>query len=358
MTPIADEHPDDHGRRCPASICGLHDDADREEHDEQRGSGSSSALGWVRVSTTTVSPSLSSFLEMATDGSCHRSPTRYSRRTWTTSPAPTATVSPAVGDQQPAARVDAGRRAGQRLRPGQVDPDVAADRRAGRGVRRREPRSPAGRRPPATRRRPPTATRAGRPSSVGPVGRLARRAASEVASATGQLVGGHADVEPDADDRGRAGRRSRPARPGSRRPCGSLEQHVVGPLHRRRRTRPPAAPCRRRTRSAAAATARTRRGTVGRSSTEKVSADAGRRLPGAVEPAAAGGLVLGRPRPAPRARRPGPARRRARWWRRPPRRPRPPARQQVGVGRGQPGGVERWASRRGSEVTSTNLLTA
>ena len=36
-------------------------------------SGSSSALGWVRVSTTIDSPSLSRFLEMATDGSCHRS---------------------------------------------------------------------------------------------------------------------------------------------------------------------------------------------------------------------------------------------------------------------------------------------
>ena len=105
-----DEEPEDADRdddpddlvTMPSSICRLDERRRSPAAPPARRSGSSSALGCVRVSTTTDSPSFSRFLEMATDGSCHRS----TGRTWTTSPALTAG---AVRHDQPPARIDAGR---------------------------------------------------------------------------------------------------------------------------------------------------------------------------------------------------------------------------------------------------------
>ena len=208
--------------------------------------GSSSALGWVRVLTTMR---LALVEQVLGDG--HGRIMSLDRpdgvsRTCTTSPAPTRcarrpldTTSRPLGSMPIARPVSVSPR-----REG--DADVAADRGARRGVRRRPAGSRPPRRPPARRRTPPRACRgAGRAARSGrgpsPADRQRRRLGDR------QLVGGHADVEPDPDHRGRAGRRSRPARPGSRRPCGPLaEEDVVRPLHRRRRTRPPAAPCSRR----------------------------------------------------------------------------------------------------------------
>src|SRR3954451_21831883 len=90
--------------------------------------GSSSALGWVRVSTTMDSPSLSRFLEMATDGSCHRSIPKVD---YITGAHPGGFA--ALIHEQPAVQVDAGGGAGQHLARGQVDPDGPPDRRARRG---------------------------------------------------------------------------------------------------------------------------------------------------------------------------------------------------------------------------------
>ena len=113
----------------------------------------------------------------------------------------------AVLDQQPPARVDAGRGAGERLARRQVDADLAG--RPWRRPRRttRPAASRPGRRPPATRCRTPTARRAARPSSVGPVGhgRPPSATASEVASGTGSSSAVMPTLSPMPDDRRRPG---------------------------------------------------------------------------------------------------------------------------------------------------------
>src|SRR4051812_10144189 len=97
--------------------------------------GSSSAFGWVRVSTTTDSPSFSRFFEIATDGSCHRSTANVDDITG----AHRSGFAAALHDE-PTEPVDAGGGPRQHLARGQVDPDVLPDRRARCGVRRREAR--------------------------------------------------------------------------------------------------------------------------------------------------------------------------------------------------------------------------
>ena len=194
--------------------------------------GSISALACVRVLKTTLSPSFRSFLSIATRGSCHSmnvSAHARARRRRRRPARPPAAVAPPAG------------RSGRRRRPGpssprrrQVDPDVAAERGAGGGVRR--PRAAAASSPPACQAS--YASRIAASSVDQQVGAVGRSAAGERQRGRRrhrQLLGGHVDVEPDPDHRGRAGRASRPARPGCRRPCGR-RQHVVGPLHRRRRS--------------------------------------------------------------------------------------------------------------------------
>src|SRR5215217_9136878 len=85
--------------------------------------GRISALGWVRVSKTTVSPSLSRFFEMATSSWCQNGTARWLRKArQRLGDRGVHDVSGRHGgdatdraDQQPAALVDAGSLAGERL---------------------------------------------------------------------------------------------------------------------------------------------------------------------------------------------------------------------------------------------------
>ena len=176
---------------------------------------------------------------------------------------------------------------------GQVDADVAADGRAGRGVRRRAAAS-RGRSPPACQASYASHSDASSAtSSVGPVGLGADSSASEVAVGTGSSSAVMRDVEPDPDDRGRARSASRPARPGSRRPSRSPTQDVVGPLHRRRRSPRAAQRLVDGEPVSSGSHGQSARGDRRAQQHREGQRRPGRRLPGAVEPAAAGGLVLG-----------------------------------------------------------------
>ena len=150
----------------------------------------------------------------------------------TTSPAATGTTTPsACTSSRPPSSI-AGRLAGERLAGGQVDPHVAADRRAGVGVRRAQGRELAALEGVVLRAQ--AAQQRG--EQVRAVGRRPR-AASEVASATGSSSARHVDVHADADDRGRARRRVDPLD----QDAGHLpvaEQHVVGPLQPTSAARP------------------------------------------------------------------------------------------------------------------------
>ena len=119
-----------------------------------------------------------------------------------------------------------------------------------------------------------------------------------------QLVAVVVDVEPDAEHgRGRAGR-ARPARPGCRRACGRPTSTSLGHFSRAATPVPRRTASATATRRAAAATATARRRPVRGAAAPRTSAPPGRRHPGAVEPAAAGGLVLGDHAPGPPAHRP------------------------------------------------------
>ena len=274
----------------------------------------SRALTWVRVDTTTCSPSLSSLPGDRHPRIMARRHAAQPGRTCTTSPAPSACTRDPSSHEQPAVVVDVDRAAVQRLPGGQLDAHLA-----GRGSS--TPARTTGAAPcPAAptqlvvpgRRRRRAPRRAGRERSRG------RRptAPARSPSATGSSSRGRGDVEADA-------RRPRPRRAG---PLHALDQdpgelaapststslgHLSargdpgGPAHRRRRpparsaaaARPAAPPARRRAAAAARTSARRAR----------------RRHPGPVEPAAAGGLVLGDQHEPGRLARAGRARRRRRW---------------------------------------------
>ena len=288
--------------------------------------GRSSALGWVRVLMTMVSPSFSRSLSMATDGSCHRKPSGVSDvRRRLRRPTRCARRRPGRRPAGRSASIPTARPVSVSP-PGQRDADVPPDG----GARRRRTTSASrlGGRLAAVLPgdvRLPAALSSTQTEQVGPVGGLAldregRRLGHR------QLVGGHADVEPDPDDRGRTGRRSRPARPGSRRPCARPRRPSRTSLGHFTAASNPAVAQRRAhgvPGQQRAATATSAAGTVGRSSTENVSADRGgvshdrsRRPRPAVWCSATITSPSGRAGAAP-------ARRRARWSSRPPRPPPP-----------------------------------
>ena len=202
-----------------------------QHHAPARAAGNSSALGWVRVVTTTCSPSFRSLL-----GDGHG-----------------PIMSPGRSDVDDVARADRGRRrrrsrppAGRPRRrrwpgrsavsPRQVDPDVAAERRA--APRRTPPAAPASaiRRPTRRRTCRSSAPRNASSRSVRSTSRPSR--ASEVAVGTGSSSAVVETLMPDADHRRRARSASRPARPGCRRPCGRRPARRWATSGRRR---PPAA---------------------------------------------------------------------------------------------------------------------
>ena len=180
--------------RCRRSPVWMQD-AGGEQHDQHDRAGRSSALRWVRVSTTTCSPSFSSFCEMATRsimsliGAAARARRRRRRRR--------DRRRRGAGHDQPARRrrcrrpdrsSDARRRAGR----------TRTSRPSGRRRRRRTPR--AARRPsrratpppgssPAQRAGPPPAGRCGPTPAPGSI-------ASEVAVGTGSSLGVRETLSP------------------------------------------------------------------------------------------------------------------------------------------------------------------
>ena len=151
-------------------------------------------------------------------------------------------ASPSARHDQPAAPVDRRRPAGERLaaragrrgRPARRSTHAEAYDAASRAAAASPPSCQASY---ASQRLSRT-----RPSSVGPVGRRARDASEGRRLGDRQLVGGHADVDarcrPPRPDRSA----SRPARPGSRRPCARRRARRWA-TSARRRTRRRAAPC-------------------------------------------------------------------------------------------------------------------
>ena len=134
--------------------------------------GRSSALGWVRVLMTMVSPSFSRSLSMATDGSCHSKASRVSDVHDVTGT--DAVRSPPLATTSRPLLVDLDRPAGERLAAREGDADVAPDGGARGGVRRRQPgRGLLAARLPGDVRVPEGVEE--QAEQLGPVGRVARR---------------------------------------------------------------------------------------------------------------------------------------------------------------------------------------
>ena len=182
-----------------------------------RAAGSSSAFGWVRVVTTTCSPSFSSLLEMATRRSCHpvavaRGRRRPRRPPWPRRPVATTSRPPSSTSTRPPGR--ASRPPGRSTRTSRPSVDARA--------RRTPPAAPGVR---ARRRRPARRTR----RSSAPSNASSRSVRSTSCPSTRERGGGRrpaarrrscATLRPTPTTAAGPGRASRPARPGCRRPCG------------------------------------------------------------------------------------------------------------------------------------------
>ena len=196
-------------------------------------------------------------------------------------------LAPRALHDEPPSRVDAGGASGQCLAGREVHPDVAADGHAGGDVRRPQAGGPA--RLPRVVLLPEPGE--DREQQAGPVGGGPRRDRQRGGGRHRELVGGGADVQPDADDRGRAGRRL----DALDQDAGGLEvaeEHVVRPLHPRLDPGVPQRPG--HGEPGQQRQPRPLLGTDGRAQQHREGErGAGRRLPGPVQPAAAGGLVLG-----------------------------------------------------------------
>ena len=242
--------------------------------------GSSSALTWVRVRDDDVlalveelagrSPPRGSCHAVTRRGRAHVDDVAGAQRTCPVVPSSTTQPALVVDVRRP------GRRSGAAA--GQVDPDVAAERRARaartpRAARRSPPAPPARRSSPRSarehRRQQRRCGRASAPVERQRGGRrrpAARRAVGTTLSPMPTTAAGPAGrLDPLDQD---------PAElavvDAARRWATSAPRRRPARAQRRRR---------RRTRSAAAATATARPATLGRSSTEKVSARPGRRHP-------------------------------------------------------------------------------
>ena len=187
---------------------------------------------------------------------------------------------------QPATGVEAGGAPGQRGASGQVHPHVAADRHAGPGVRRPQVAGPA--LPRVVLLAQPGQERE---QQRRPVRGVARRQRERGGRRHRQLLGRGADVEPDPEHGGRAGR-GVDALDEDPRDLEVPDQHVVGPLHagveaRVAQRRPHGVPGEQRQ-------PRPLLRSHGRPEQHGERQRRPRRgLPAAVQPAAAGGLVLG-----------------------------------------------------------------
>ena len=287
---------------------------------------------------------------------CHWPRCRRSRgRTWTTSPAPSRRATPSVAHHA----------AVRRRRRRRASPTA----RSPSGQRRPGPRGPRCRRPPAydaaaaaagvaaraRARRRTASARSRRARAEQDVGAVDRRrplaSASEVAVGDRQLVGAlRRQLMPDADHGGGGRRAPRPARRRMPADLVLVDQHVVGPLQRdldaRCRGVPPPRP---RPGEQRAATASASAGTPSGAAAPRRSARCAAGVTQvAVEPSAAGGLVLGHARRDPRSR---PSRARSATYGVGRRRSvddlDPPAARSVPAATGA---VERWAAGSGSSA--------